>query len=61
MKSNNMTKYLLIAASLVLIMGKSCSSPDKEKSTETTPEKITAMESTGGSLKLLNSNTPLRS
>lgn len=46
-----MKKYIVFVASMVFILGISCSSPDKGKSVETTPEKISASESVDESLK----------
>jgi cytochrome c len=46
-----MKKLSFIAASLVFILGVSCSSPNKEKSTSTTTEKSTTPETVGKSSK----------
>ena len=44
MKNNMMRKLTFIGASLVLLLGVSCSSPSKEKSTTTTTEKSATSE-----------------
>lgn len=44
MKNINMKKYSFIATSLVLILGISCSSPNKENSTNTTTGKSATSE-----------------
>jgi cytochrome c len=51
MKNINMNKWSFIAASLVLIVGVSCSSPNKEKSTSTTTEKSATSETVEKSAK----------
>lgn len=50
-KNKNMKKYSFIAASLVLLVGISCSSPNKEKSTNTTSEKSATSETVEKSAK----------
>jgi cytochrome c len=44
MKNINMKKYLVVAASLVLILGISCSSTDKEESADIRIEKSAVLE-----------------
>ena len=52
MKNNMMRKLTFIGASLVLLLGVSCSSPGKEKNTTTTTEKSATSETVEKNPKL---------
>ena len=57
MKNINMKKWLVVAVSLVLIFGISCSSPNKQESRNTTSEKITTSETVEKSAKPTKADT----